>query len=39
MVNISKVAKAAGLPVKIVRYYGYIDLVAAQQQSASGYRR
>jgi Cu(I)-responsive transcriptional regulator len=38
MMNISKVAKAAGLPVKTVRYYGDINLVAAQQRSASGYR-
>ena len=38
MINISKVAKAAGLPVKTVRYIGNIDLVAAQQRSASGYR-
>ncbi|MDB3912927.1 MerR family DNA-binding protein, partial [Paracoccaceae bacterium] len=33
-----KAAKAAGLPVKTVRYYGDIGLVAAQQRSASGYR-
>ena len=38
MINISKAAKAAGLPVKTVRYIGNIDLVAAQQRSASGYR-
>lgn len=38
MMNISKVAKAAGLPVKTVRYYGDINLVVAQQRSASGYR-
>lgn len=38
MINISKVAKAAGLPVKTVRYISNIDLVAAQQRSASGYR-
>ena len=38
MINISKAAKAAGLPVKTVRYIGNIDLVAAQQWSASGYR-
>ena len=38
MMNISKVAKAAGLPVKTVRYYGDINLVAAQQRSASWYR-
>ncbi len=38
MMNISKVAKAAGLPVKTVRYYGDINLVAAHQRSASGYR-
>ena len=38
MMNISKVAKAAGLPVKTVRYYGDINLAAAQQRSASGYR-
>jgi DNA-binding transcriptional MerR regulator len=28
MINISKAAKAAGLPVKTVRYYGDIGLVA-----------
>ena len=38
MINISKAAKTAGLPVKTVRYIGNIDLVAAQQRSASGYR-
>ena len=38
MINISKAAKAAGLPVKTVRYIDNIDLVAAQQRSASGYR-
>ena len=38
MINISKAAKAAGLPVKTVRYIGNIDVVAAQQRSASGYR-
>ena len=38
MMNISKVAKAAGLPVKTVRYYGDINLVAAQQRSSTGYR-
>jgi len=38
MINISKAAKAAGLLVKTVRYIGNIDLVAAQQRSASGYR-
>ena len=38
MINISKAAKAAGLPVKTVRYIGNINLVAAQQRSASGYR-
>ena len=38
MIDISKAAKAAGLPVKTVRYIGNIDLVAAQQRSASGYR-
>jgi MerR family copper efflux transcriptional regulator len=38
MINISKAAKAVGLPVKTVRYIGNIDLVAAQQRSASGYR-
>ena len=38
MINISKAAKAVGLPVKTVRYIGNIDLVAVQQRSASGYR-
>ena len=38
MIDISKAAKAVGLPVKTVRYIGNIDLVAAQQRSASGYR-
>ena len=38
MINTSKAAKAAGLPVKTVRYIDNIDLVAAQQRSASGYR-
>ena len=38
MINISKAAKAVGLPVKTVRYIGNVDLVAAQQRSASGYR-
>ena len=38
MINISKAAKAAGLPVKTVSYIGNIEMVAAQQRSASGYR-
>ncbi len=36
--NISAAADAAGLPVKTVRYYADIDLVAAPSRSASGYR-
>ena len=36
--TISKVAEAAGMSVKTVRYYGNIELVAAPQRSASGYR-
>lgn len=36
--NISKAAKAAGLPVKTVRYYGDIGLVDAAARAASGYR-
>jgi Cu(I)-responsive transcriptional regulator len=38
MMNISKVSQAAGLPVKTVRYYADIGLVAAAQRSDSGYR-
>ncbi len=36
--NISAAAIAAGLPVKTVRYYSDIGLVAASSRSASGYR-
>ena len=36
--TISKVAEAAGMSVKTVRYYGDIELVAAPQRSPSGYR-
>ena len=36
--NISAAADAAGLPVKTVRYYADIGLVAAPSRSASGYR-
>ncbi|MCE2523039.1 MAG: Cu(I)-responsive transcriptional regulator [Rhodobacteraceae bacterium] len=36
--NISVAADAAGLPVKTVRYYADIGLVAAPSRSASGYR-
>ena len=38
MMNISKTSKEAGLPVKTVRYYANIGLVAAVQRSDSGYR-
>jgi len=38
MMNISKTSKEAGLPVKTVRYYADIGLVAAVQRSDSGYR-
>ena len=38
MMTISKVAEAAGMSVKTVRYYGDIELVAAPQRSPSGYR-
>lgn len=36
--NISSAAKAAGLPVKTVRYYADIDLVDAPARTAAGYR-
>lgn len=36
--NISAAAKAAGLPVKTVRYYADIGLVAAAARSDAGYR-
>ena len=36
--NISAAADAAGLPVKTVRYYADIGLVAAPSRSASRYR-
>ena len=36
--NISGAAKAAGLPVKTVRYYGDIGLVDAPSRTDSGYR-
>lgn len=36
--NISAAAKAAGLPVKTVRYYADIELVVAPSRSAAGYR-
>lgn len=36
--NISAAARAAGLPVKTVRYYADIGLVAASERSAAGYR-
>ncbi len=36
--NISAASKAAGLPVKTVRYYADINLVEAPCRSASGYR-
>ena len=36
--NISAASKAAGLPVKTVRYYADIGLVSAPFRSESGYR-
>lgn len=36
--NISQAAKVAELPVKTVRYYADIDLVAARGRSEAGYR-
>jgi Cu(I)-responsive transcriptional regulator len=36
--NISRAAEVAGLPVKTVRYYADIGLVAPAGRSASGYR-
>ncbi|MEM8869699.1 MAG: Cu(I)-responsive transcriptional regulator [Pseudomonadota bacterium] len=36
--NISAAAKAAGLPVKTVRYYADIGLVGATARSEAGYR-
>jgi len=37
--NISEVSKTVGLPVKTVRYYADIDLVAPVSRSAAGYRQ
>ncbi|WP_300544328.1 Cu(I)-responsive transcriptional regulator [Maricaulis sp.] len=37
--NIGDAAKAAGLPVKTVRYYADIGLVRAPDRSPAGYRR
>ena len=36
--NISAASRAAGLPVKTVRYYADIELVSAPFRSESGYR-
>ena len=36
--NISAASKAAGLPVKTVRYYADIGLVSAPSRSDTGYR-
>ena len=36
--NISAASKAAGLPVKTVRYYADIGLVDAPSRSDAGYR-
>lgn len=36
--NISAASKAAGLPVKTVRYYADIGLVEASSRSEAGYR-
>jgi len=36
--KIGDAARAAGLPVKTVRYYADIDLVTSQGRSESGYR-
>jgi DNA-binding transcriptional MerR regulator len=36
--NISAASKAAGLPVKTVRYYADIGLVEAPSRSGAGYR-
>jgi Cu(I)-responsive transcriptional regulator len=36
--NISAASKAAGLPVKTVRYYGDIGLVQAPSRTEAGYR-
>ncbi|WP_420861999.1 Cu(I)-responsive transcriptional regulator [Algirhabdus cladophorae] len=36
--NISAAAKASGLPVKTVRYYADIGLVAASSRTEAGYR-
>ncbi len=36
--NISQASKAAALPVKTVRYYADVGLVAAQGRSDAGYR-
>jgi Cu(I)-responsive transcriptional regulator len=37
--NIGSAAKAAGLPVKTVRYYADIGLVEAPDRTQTGYRR
>jgi len=37
--NISEVARTVGLPVKTVRYYADIDLVAPISRNAAGYRQ
>ena len=37
--KIGSAAKAAGLPIKTVRYYADIGLVTPSDRSASGYRR
>ena len=37
--NIGAAARAAGLPVKTVRYYADIGLVTASDRSESGYRQ
>ena len=37
--SIGEVARLAGLPVKTIRYYSDIGLVAAASRSAAGYRR
>ena len=36
--RISEASRAAGLPVKTIRYYADIGLVSAASRSASGYR-
>jgi len=37
--NISEVAKTVDLPVKTIRYYADIDLVAPVSRNAAGYRQ